>query len=82
VIWGDIAAPLSLPDLYGVFIFIKIIRLAKNYSLGKNALLTLVVCVLHLWLEKEPSSNNWQKTFVGKNCLSVCDVHQCILVIL
>jgi hypothetical protein len=34
---------------------------------AKNALLTLVMHVLHLWLAKELPSNDWQKTFVGKN---------------
>ncbi len=49
--------------------------------LRKKALLTLVVHVLHLWLAKELSLNNWQKTFFGKKCLSISDVHQCIVVI-
>jgi hypothetical protein len=53
-----------LPDLYSVFIFIKRRQQAKNLS--KGTLLTLVVHVLHLWLAKEQSSNDWQKTFVRK----------------
>jgi hypothetical protein len=28
---------------------------------------TLAVHVLHLWLSKEPSLNDWQKIFVEKN---------------
>jgi hypothetical protein len=67
-----IAAPLIIArPLQCLFIY-KTIGLAKKpISQGKNALLTLVAHVHHLWLAKELSLSDWQKTFVGKNCL-VC----------
>ncbi len=57
------------------------IRLAKNLFLRQKCFTDIGCAWLNLWLAKELSLNNWQQNFSGKNCLSISDVHQCIVVI-
>ncbi len=59
------------------------IRLAKKPVLkAKNALLTLVVYVPHLWIEKRAVIKQLANIlFFWKKSLLVSDVHQCIVVI-
>ncbi len=78
-LYSDLQGHSSSVDHCQTFI-VFMIRLAKKPVL-KAALLTLVVYVLHLWLAKRAIIERLAKILFWKKCLSVSDVHQCIVVI-
>jgi hypothetical protein len=71
-----------LPDLYSVFIFIKIIRLAKKLFLRQKCCTDTGYACTSSVASKRAIIKQLAKTFVGKRRTQfVSGVHQCIAVL-
>ncbi len=79
--WGHSSSVDNCQTFTCLYIY-KIICLSRKPILMQKCFTdTRYACTLSM-ASKRAIIEHWQKNFVRRNCLSVCDVHQCIVVIL